>query len=140
MAAITLERLKQLMAECYAAGYRGPLDLKDSFVNELVTEVFKSPDNTGENDGWTNYTIRDLKAMPIGTILEHSKRGKCWIESGAVGISTDGRAVHMRFEDGSIAHFHQDASPWLDKMRVVGKTMKQPEKKRPKSHFVFNQH
>lgn len=133
MAAITLQRLKQVISDAYVAGYGSSLELKDCYVDELIASLLDAPDSApSANDGWKIYKVRELRELKPGTILEHFTRGKGWIE-------TQGVEKWLKFENGEVSHFFQDASPWDEPMRVLGMTMKGPERQPPARQRRFGQ-
>lgn len=125
MAAITLQRLRQSLAEAYAAGYHGCLDLCPSYVDEAITRLMLTPAAPvlSVNDGWRVWTVASLKKQDVGTIFEHATRGRGWL---------DGRGMtrFVTWADGTVSHFLKDEPPWTEPMRVVGKVLKEPPPKK----------
>lgn len=120
MAALTLNRLKQIIADSYEAGYHGSLDLKEIYVEEIVDNVLDPTEETfAKNDGWKTFKVSELRGLRIGTIFDHATRGKCFIES-------DGLNRYMKFANGSVAKFLEDSSPWDEPMRIIGNSSKIP--------------
>ena len=131
MAAITLQRLKQIISDAYAAGYGGSLDMSESYVQEITTMLLATPEQPlSKNEGWKIFKHKELRDVPVGTIFEHSSRGKGWIESN----STE---KYMRFHNGEICHFYSDESPWDEPMRIIGSTII-PSVPKPKNRWLNN--
>jgi len=115
MAAITLQRLKQLVADAYKSGYHGCLDMQDGYVEDSMNKLMEPmAPILSANDGWKTWTIKELRALEAGTILEHATRGKGWIEH----TSTE---RFITWTDSTVSHFYKDDVPWLEPMRVIGK-------------------
>lgn len=127
MAAITLQRLKQVIADAYANGYHGCLDLSDTYVEEAIARLMDTPaiPVLSVNDGWKNWTVKELRSLDVGTIMEHATRGKGWTS----GTSSERLMI---WADGSQSHFYKDETPWNEPMRVIGK-MKVDKGKPPKT-------
>lgn len=116
MAAITLQKLKKLLGDAYEAGYGNSLELKACYVEEIAAAILGEPEETfGPNEGWKVFKVRELREIAVGTIFDHSARGKCWVE-----LHHGSRERHMKFENGEICHFYQDSRPWDEPMRIIG--------------------
>lgn len=129
MAAITLQRLKQVIGIAYEAGYHGCLDLKETYAEEIIQQLLANPADPvlSKNDGWRVYKVKELRVLPPGTMLEHVIRGNGYIEKM-------GSITHMRWTDGSMSVFVSDEDPWTDPMRLLGRTMKlEREQQMPRS-------
>ena len=114
-AALKMQRLREIILKAYENGNAGCLDLKDQYADEalqeLVEEMAKSKGvGTGE---LKVYTVEELKKFPLGTVFEHSRLGKCWID-GTEKIKT------MTTEDGQTFHLMENDEPWNEPMRQIG--------------------
>lgn len=117
MAAMSFQKLKQIIADAYAAGYSGSLDLKEAYVDETIQEILSADQPATKNEGWRVFKINELRTIPVGTIYDHESLGKGWTEN-------NGTETYMRFHTGEIYHFYTNENPWDQPMRIVGTTMK----------------
>lgn len=120
MPSITLNHLKDVLGKAYIHGYHNCLDMKDSFVDDLVKILFEEPKVFSKNDGWKVFTVKELRQLSVGTIFEHSVRGKCYIEAGRYSSAK----TFMHFEDGSRSEFVSDCEPWNQVMKIIGSQKK----------------
>lgn len=131
MAAITLQRLRQIIEIAYESGYHGCLDMKNVYAEEIIQNLLDSPAEPvlNKNDGWRVYKVKELRVVAPGTMYEHLTRGRGYIE-------TEGLERVMRWSDGTCTRFVTDEPPWTDPMRPLGMTMKiepkEPPKRRPR--------
>ena len=81
MAALKLEKLKELIKKSYVAGYNGCMDLADEFAEEMLLVIQHEITMSKSVDGeWKVYDIDELKKKPFGTVFEHARLGQCWID------------------------------------------------------------
>ncbi len=120
MAALKLNRLKELILAAYEAGFNGCFDLRDEYADEIVAEVMaeierSKTESKGSGD-WRVWSTDELRKRPIGTIFEHSRLGQGWIEGSSESKK------QMTFANGEISYFCQNnVEPWDEPMREVGK-------------------
>lgn len=110
--ALTIKKLKKLLKEAYESGYAGSLDMADSYTDDVLSSLFTQQEKLTTNDGWETYTVKQLRNLTVGTILEHSSRGKCWIDSNRT-------ETFMKFWDGSVSKFYTDDAPWNEPLRII---------------------
>jgi hypothetical protein len=111
MAALKLNRLKEIIRIAYAAGHAGCLDLQDLYADEVLQEITKEIQQEGRGSGdWRLFSAEELRKMPVGTIFEHSRLGRCWIDG------SENRKC-MTFADGNTSFFVQNIEPWDEPMR-----------------------
>lgn len=128
---ITVQRLRQVIELAYESGYHGCLDLKESYSEIAIQTLLAGACEPvlNKNDGWRIFKIKELREIVIGTIFEHSIRGKGWIEVNPHVSPVLEKA--MRWQDGSVSSFQEETSPWTEPMRIIGATQKQPSRKQP---------
>jgi len=117
-AAIKVQHLRELLEQAYEAGYHGCLDLKGEYVDEAIQKILDGRievSAVNPNDGWRIYKINELIKEPIGTIFEHSRLGKCWIDQNEDNPK-DKRVV---FANGEIKYLQADTNPWDEPMRLL---------------------
>lgn len=114
MAALKLNRLREIVLRVYEDGHRGCLDLKDDYADELIQELMAEMSKEKDSGDWRVYTVEELRKKPLGTIFEHSRLGKCWID-GNEKLKT------VTFEDGHTTHIMENSEPWTENMREIGK-------------------
>jgi hypothetical protein len=136
MAAITSQRLKQIIAAAFEAGYHNCLDEKDSYADEIISALLAAPEESllTKNDGWKVWPVKELRSVSVGLMFEHTSRGRGWIESNSM-------ERYMRWHDGTTTKFYSDESPWNEPMRPLGMTMKHDRttapKKKPRRSSTF---
>jgi hypothetical protein len=125
-APITLHKLRQVIESAYESGYHGCLDLKESYSEEALQALLAGACEPilNKNDGWKIFRVRELREVAVGTIFEHSIRGKGWIE-------TNHMETVMRWQDGSASKFYDEDTPWTEPMRITGMTQKKNVKVQP---------
>lgn len=117
MAALRLQRLKEVIKTAYEAGFRGCMDLADQYAEELLANIqaeIQNKDLPMKTNEWRKYTVEELKKKPVGTVFEHIRLGQGWI---------DGRTEKdkcMTFANGEHRHFMQNIEPWSEIMRELG--------------------
>lgn len=118
MAALKLNQIRELIKAAYAAGYNGPMDLCEQYADDalaLVTEkVRENRSAPGTSGDWRVFTAEELKKQDFGTVFEHSRLGKCWID----GTSSN---KYMTFENGEQSFFVQNIEPWDEPMKIAGR-------------------
>lgn len=105
---LSAEGARQLMSLVYDKSYFGSPDHKDEFIKEVIEEF-----SSRENKAFRVFTVEELRAMPEGSIFEHSKRGRCWIVAKA-----DGKKC-VAFQEGGTLNLIQNGSPWDQPMRMI---------------------
>lgn len=118
MAALKLNRLKEIILNAYEAGFNGCLDLREEFADEMVAEIMaeieRSKSEIKPGGDWRLWTTEELRKKPIGTIFEHSRLGKGWIEG------TSESKKQMTFANGETSFFMQNnVEPWDEPMKLV---------------------
>jgi hypothetical protein len=117
MAAIKLQRLKDIILRAYEAGFSGCLDMREEYAEEalveIVAEIQRSKD--GKGGDWRVYTPDELRKKPIGTMFEHVRLGQGWIEG------TNEKNKRMTFSNGEQSFFMQNTEPWDEPMIERGK-------------------
>jgi hypothetical protein len=115
MAALKLEKLKEIIKRAYIAGYNGCMDLADEFAEEMLAVIQQEVTMAKVTDGeWRIYTIEELRGKPFGTVFEHSRLGQCWIDGDIE------KTKCMTFKDGERRFFGQNVEPWDEPLRETG--------------------
>jgi hypothetical protein len=118
MAALKLQKLKEIIGRAYEAGYGGCLDLKDEYAEEalveIVAEIQRAKGNEKGGD-WRTYVPDELRKKAVGTMFEHVRLGQGWIEG------TSEKNKRMTFSNGDQFFFMQSGEPWDEPMRELGK-------------------
>ncbi len=116
MTVLKLTKLKEIIKKAYEAGYNGCMEMVEEFTDEMLIIVQKEIASKEHGDGeWRIWLTEELKKKSVGTLFEHSRLGRCWI---------DGRSEKdkcMRFENGDHRFFIQNIEPWDELMREIGK-------------------
>lgn len=118
MAALKLNRLKEIVRNAYVAGNSGCMEMVDEYAEEVLAEVTAEIQRNKNNPGggeWRVYSAEELKKKPFGTVFEHSRLGQCWIDG-----SSESKKC-MTFASGEQSYFVQNIEPWDEPMREVGK-------------------
>ncbi len=102
------ERIKSLMAAVFDRAYFASPDVKDSIIAEALDGFIEKETNAAKV-----YTVAELQAMPVGTMFEHSVRGRCWVVA-----KTDGTKC-VRFQSGGTINLLLNGDPWNKPMRVL---------------------
>lgn len=102
------ERIKGLMGQIFDKSYFSPNELKSVIVEESIADFIMRETNSSRV-----YTVVELQAMPMGTMFEHSLRGRCWISAKSDGK----KCVH--FQSGGTMNILQDGDPWNKPMRIL---------------------
>ena len=105
---ISTDKISKLMSKVYDTSYFGSPDQCDAYIKELLEE-FESK----ENQEFRIYTVEELRAMPEGTIFEHSKRGRFWItvKSNKLKCAT--------FQQGGTINLIQNGNPWDQPIKMI---------------------
>jgi hypothetical protein len=116
MAALKLQKLRELIRKSYEDGYAGCLELADEYTEEIINLVqLEMQQNKIAGSGeWRIWKIEELKQKPFGTLFEHSRLGQGWI---------DGRTEKdkcMTFTNGEHGYFMQQVDPWDEPLREIG--------------------
>ena len=114
MSTLKMTELREIILRVYEDGNRGCLDLKESYVDEFIQNLLVEMSKKKLSDDWRIYTVEELRKKPLGTLFEHSKYGKGWID-GTEKIKI------MTFEQGRTFYITDDGHPWDETMREVGK-------------------
>lgn len=118
--AITLQKLREFLEQAYEAGYQGCLELKIEYVDDVIQSIINGKievPSISPNDGWKIYKVSELMKEPVGTIFEHNRLGKCWIDADM----NNQKNKYMTFANGETKYFQADSSPWDEPMRLLQK-------------------
>ena len=114
-AALKLQQLRSIILKAYEDGNGGCLELKEQYADELLQQLIEEMSKTknGFSSELKVYSVEELKKFPLGTVFEHSRLGRCWINE------TD-RVKTMTTEDGHTFYMMQNnEEPWNEPMRMV---------------------
>lgn len=112
--ALKMERLRQLFVKIYEDGHTGCLDLKEQYADEALQQLLEEMSKEkGISGDLKIYTVEELKKLPLGTIFEHSRLGKCWID-GTEKLKT------LTVEDGQTFHLMENDEPFNEFMKIIG--------------------
>jgi hypothetical protein len=115
MAALKLDKLKEIIKKAYVAGYNGCMDLADEFADEMLVVVQQEVTMARATEGeWRVYPVEELKNKPFGTVFEHSRLGQCWIDGDVEKVKC------MSFKNGDRYFFGQNIEPWTEPLRETG--------------------
>lgn len=109
---INYEKLFLLLTEAYDLGYKGCNDLKNDNIENLLLSH-----NIKNEDEFKIFKVEELKQLPVGTILQHIIKGRCWVQSRVRGKLIK----YIQFQNGGSAELIKDAHPWDKPMRIVHK-------------------
>lgn len=115
MAALKLQKLKELIRKSYTAGYNGCLELIDQYVEEAMIEIQNEIASVKEGvvGEWKIFTVEELKKKAIGTVFEHSRLGPGCIDGNSE------KDKYMLFQNGEHGYFMQNVEPWCEPMRIL---------------------
>ncbi len=113
-AALKMQQLRGIILKAYEDGNAGCLELKDQYADELLQQLVEemSKTKTGFSSELRIYTVEELKKFPLGTVFEHSRLGKCWVD-GTEKVKT------MTTEDGHTFHLMENDEPWNEPMKMI---------------------
>jgi len=103
---VSKEQLRKMLYEAFDFGYNNSSEMKEQVVADLIKKY-----NLDKQEDFLIYNITDLQRMPLGTIFEHSTRGRCWI------VNKDGRRA-MQF-DSEVLEFNNEGDPWDKPMKLL---------------------
>jgi hypothetical protein len=113
MAALKLQRFRDIILRAYEAGYDGCLEMKEQYAEDALAEVVKEMQSKDAGE-WRLYTVEELKKKECGVLFEHVRLGRGWVEG-------DGEGRRMAFDSGQQLFFQDNGPPWTEPMRELGR-------------------
>lgn len=105
---LSLENLLEIIREAFDAGLTGTPDLRPQIEEELLAR-FKVKIKANIKV----WTVEKLREMPVGSIFDHSLKGRCSIAEHSNG------AKFMQFQSGKAIEFTSNSDPWDKPMRLL---------------------
>lgn len=109
---LSIDTLKQLLGDAFDLGYHNSNEFKHDLIEELLGRLDRLQTVKTE-EAYRIFKCEELKAMPEGTIFQHTTRGRCWVI-----VRPDGSKA-VQFQKGGIVGLISDNEPWDRPMKLL---------------------
>ena len=111
---VTLTTLSEILSEAYDSGYSGTDEQRSEIIADILDrhKIYEKddkppPEKDKPDVDFREYTIQELRDMPVGAVFQHSTLGKCRVQKRHGD-------KYMAFDNPGLqpAGFNVDGYPW----------------------------